>query len=261
MSWLSAAAAAASSFVAETASKVQQTIEHERSEFATEYSRCLHSSEAPPTNKASVSSSSRSPAPADTKAQLRATLNQAKSLGAALFNPFEDQARRPVPSLGWLQPFAHVVLRGVHPQLMHESTARRGWQDSLTKAANERPERVIMLPWEQPGITDAMRVKMRSLSQVLGPPSSLLSPHSSFPPSPLLAALCSLLCFLLPVPSSLLLPPATINLESALLQAVITLHIQLHNLSICFTNIHSRGTANKGTHLTMSCGVAPHPPP
>ncbi|KAL1511661.1 hypothetical protein AB1Y20_004951 [Prymnesium parvum] len=116
MAWLSAAAAAASSFVQEAALKVHETIEHERSEFLDEYSRCRTSSAAPPPPRAAKDS------------KVRAALDEAKRMGVALFNPFDDQ-------------------------------------DSLERAAAERPARVIMLPWEMPGISEATRARMRALSQ------------------------------------------------------------------------------------------------
>ena len=139
MSWFSAAAqaaAAATSFVQETAARVQETIENEKREFENEYSRCKSTAEVDPTAPgAAAAKATAGPSAARAAAlgepeqgKLQEALEEAKRVGAALFNPFEDQ-------------------------------------DSLAQAASQRPERVIMLPWEQPGITDAMRVKMRALSQ------------------------------------------------------------------------------------------------
>ena len=72
------------------------------------------------------------------------TLERAKKVGAALFNPLEDAG-------------------------------------GTTAGDNVVPDRVIMLPWEQPGLPDSVRSRMRALSQersiFLAPPTG---GHASF---------------------------------------------------------------------------------
>lgn len=90
MSWFQAAASAASSFVQETALKVQETIQQERSEFLDEYARCRRSAETDQLVPGSTRSTAQ-PGLKQSDRNLQEALDTAKRMGAALFNPFEDQ--------------------------------------------------------------------------------------------------------------------------------------------------------------------------
>ena len=81
--------------VQDAAAKVQETIEHERKEFLDEYTRCqLEADPAAPNASASTSASAvRATLGEREQDKVQSALEEATRVGAALFNPFEDQVR------------------------------------------------------------------------------------------------------------------------------------------------------------------------
>ena len=77
-----------------------------------------------------------------------------------------------------------VIRRGSTPYLSHLERSHLlsacRLDDASADTSNE-PERIVMLPWELPGLSEAMRSRMRALSQersiFLAPPTG---GHSSF---------------------------------------------------------------------------------
>lgn len=93
-------------------------------------------------SRCSAGAAASSTAASTKAAEKPEAVDQLKRVGAALFSPFDDQ-------------------------------------DSIAATASKQPDRVIMLPWEQPGLSEGVRSRMRALSQVTHAPARATAPRRS----------------------------------------------------------------------------------